>query len=79
MKLSATQKNTIDTLHRNGGRLVRLAGGFWTYDGCAMERDNVPEWWVSVGTVRVLERHGLLVRANEDHEEWRDARLLVRL
>jgi len=37
----------------------------------------VPEWWVTVPTLRALEKAGKLVRLNEFPEEWRDSRGLV--
>ena len=77
MKLSKTQQQVVDTLRRTGAPLVRVPGGFWTYQGCPVSRPGIPEWWVSVPTVRALERLGVLERTNQFPEEWRDSRKLA--
>ena len=57
------------------GRLVRLAGGFWTdprtarnaTDKAALDRRAVrPDWHVGLNTCRALETRGLLKRDDSD-------------
>ena len=81
MKLSATQRGVLDvlaTLPTANQRLVRWPGGFWTHPQAREVRPGVPDWSIGVQTVRSMERAGLLVRAGEHPEEWRDPRVLAR-
>lgn len=57
------------------GRLIRLAGGFWTdprtarnaTDKAALDRRAVsPDWSVGLNTCRALETRGLLKRDDSD-------------
>ena len=77
MKLSPTQADAVEQLRAHGGTIGRLQGGFWTYAGCPVNAAGIPEWWVSVQTVRALERLGALRRTMTVDEEWRDPRQLV--
>jgi len=76
-KLSATQTTTLATLRAHGGIIARLPGGFWTYPACPINAAGIPEWWVSVQTVRGLEKIGALARTHRTSEEWRDPRSLT--
>lgn len=82
--LSKTQADVVAKLTEHQAVLVRWPGGFWTYEGCPAKpgdarNDAVPEWWVTVQTVRALDRAGVLVRLGRHPEEWQDARALVSL
>lgn len=69
--------------------LYRVPGGFWTYRGCMSktgahrmgidndDRHSIPDWSVTIQTVRAMERAGLLRRLNVHREEWRDERGLA--
>lgn len=73
---SKTQQQVIDKLTETGSHLVRLHGGFWTYDGCGLNERGIPAWWISTGTVMAMERKGLLVRTGFYVEDWKDHRAL---
>jgi hypothetical protein len=75
-KLSPTQRITLETLHFHHANLIRKPGGFWTYSGCPVSAAGMPVWWITVGTVRALERMGVLVRVRKHDEEWRDERTI---
>jgi hypothetical protein len=80
MKLSQTQRDVLEKLEQNpGARMVRVSGGFWTYSGCPGlgATRMLPNWSVTVQTIRAMEKLGLLRRANIHPEEWRDERALV--
>lgn len=62
---------------QDGGRLVRRPGGFWTTPNAGTNKYGAPFWYVSVQTVRAMERKGLLRRTHELPEEWRDPRVSV--
>lgn len=77
----------MQTLREHDAALVHWPGGFWTWDGCDMQRfhelatgartDAVPTWWVGIQTVRGLERLGLIARVGRHPQEWKDARALT--
>lgn len=74
--LSKTQLQVLRKLQEHApAALVRRAGGFWTWDGCPSDVRGVPAWWVTVQTVRAMERQGVLQRANR-LPEWCDDRIL---
>lgn len=77
MKLSSTQQQVITQLIRSVElpQLVRLPGGFWTTPG--QDPTEVPDWWVSVQTVRAMERLGLVARVEQKEPEWRGPRQLT--
>jgi len=78
-KLSPTQQEVLDRMKESGAPMIRLPGGFWTYQGCLTRLSqgyDVPEWHVSVQTIRAMEKKGLLVRSNLLVEEWKDPRVL---
>ena len=82
-RLTISQQMTIDKLKDKKVPLVRMDGGFWTYEGCPSKTEHsengdyqCPDWWIAINTVRVLERYGLLIRTNKYIEEWRDNRVL---
>jgi hypothetical protein len=64
-RLSPAQELALRFVAANGGRLVRLPGGFWTYPGCPVESrpygDDVPTDYVRTNTVRALVVRGELV------------------
>lgn len=67
-KLSPTMQDALDKARANSGKLVRLAGGFWTYPGCPRKAQAViankivgcyvPAWYVGVGTINALVERG---------------------
>lgn len=71
MNLSATQQRVLDEMVASRRPLVRWPGGFWVLQGTEAEHRpgfNVPVpvgWFVTVQTVRAMERQGLLVRTHE--------------
>lgn len=76
-ELSKTQQQVLRKLQDHAPAvLVRRPGGFWTWDGCPADVRGVPAWWVTVQTVRALERLGVLERTNRYQEEWLDSRQL---
>jgi hypothetical protein len=74
--MTKTQEELVAWLREHGGRLVRLDGGRWATPDASQNRwgEPVPSW--TSGTVRALERRGLLVRAGRFREEWKDDRIL---
>ena len=69
-------------------RLRRLQGGFWTTPSTPLsgrtelvpsscERYDVPSWFVTVHTIRAMEKRGWLCRAGVHSEDWRDERELT--
>ncbi len=81
-KISETQQVVIRILTTHSKPLVRLPGGFWTYEGCHTEHNirgyDVPDWYIDIKTIRAMENKGLLTRVHKYPEEWRDERILVR-
>ena len=77
MKPSPTQQAVIDTLTLVGRALVRVDGGFWTWDGCPVNEAGHPTWWVPVQTMRAMEVRGWLQRDWYYVEEWKDHRSLT--
>jgi hypothetical protein len=78
MKLSATQIDVLRRMGAGSGAIARLPGGFWaTPETPLREAGGVPEWSVTIPTIRALERLHLLARAREFPEEWRDTRRLT--
>lgn len=75
--VTPTQLQVIAKLGETGSFLVRVDGGFWTYDGCGCNAAGHPNWWVTVQTVRAMERKGLLQRDGFYVEEWKDHRSLA--
>lgn len=75
--VSATQLQVIVKLAETGSFMVRLEGGFWTYDGCGTDVRGVPNWWVNIQTIRAMEKKRLLVRDWFYTEEWKDHRSLA--
>ena len=84
MKLSPTQQNVVDSLRANGGKIVRYMGGFWSLP-LADRPNHLPHylrgvkfpWWCDIRTVHALEKKGVLQRANDFPEEFRDSRILI--
>lgn len=73
-KLSGIQQNVLVVLAEHPGvPLVRRDGGFWTWQGCP-EQNGVPAWFVTVQTVRAMERAGVLRRSGRYRAEWQDDR-----
>jgi hypothetical protein len=69
-KLSATMAIALGETIEHGGTLIRLAGGFWTYDGCPRRaHDGVPEWYVGATTVQAL-----VIRNELSYTEWKEGR-----
>lgn len=70
MKLTKTQKFLFERWRLTPAKLlIRWPGGFWTLDGTDSESDrrrNVPAWWVSIGTVRALDKLGYTADAGNN-------------
>jgi hypothetical protein len=78
VKLSTTQIDVLRHMRDGSGVIVRFPGGFWiTPETPIKETHNVPEWSVTIPTIRALERLHLLERNHEFPEEWRDPRRLT--
>lgn len=66
VKLSPTQEAIVAAMRANGGVLVRLKGGFWTYRGCPTKevgwavREAIPETYWATGSVQALLRYGVV-------------------
>jgi hypothetical protein len=59
--LSRTMKNALAVARQHDDRLVRLPGGFWTYEGCERSVNNgYPTWSVGTSTVNSLVKRGLM-------------------
>lgn len=60
--LAPEQIRAMGVMQLFQGRMVRRAGGFWTYPGAGARsgKEDVPEWHVSTRTMQALERRGLL-------------------
>ena len=80
MTLSLKQKALLEALKNSPGkRLIRAQGGFWYVDGCKGSLRGgywVPDAYWTLGTVRALERHGLL---QQDPESEGPERLRARV
>lgn len=77
-KLSEFQRHVVQKLTEHPGEpLVRLAGGFWTWQSCHVDERGVPDWSVTVQTVRAMEQAGVLRRAGRYAADWQDDRELV--
>lgn len=79
-KLSKTQQAVVDQLRATGGPLVRSAGGFWSYAGCAVNGLGWPTWSVTSQTVEAMTTHGVLKRTGrypDPRDAWRDDRVLT--
>lgn len=74
--VSPIQRQVIEKLYETRSSMVRLQGGFWTYDGCGVNAAGIPMWWVKTITVMAMDRAGLLVREDFYAESWRDHRSL---
>lgn len=77
MTPTATQQQVIDKLKEHPAHLVRLPGGFWTFDGCQVNQAGIPAWWVTWQTVRAMDRKGLLTRVHVHADAWKDHRALT--
>lgn len=64
--LSPTMRKTLRHMRDQGGKLVRLKGGFWTYPSCPIkpkpyvDSPSIPEWSVGTQTVQALRNRGLV-------------------
>lgn len=76
-KLSPTQQDVIEKLILTGAALCRVPGGFWTWDGCPVNAAGHPAWWVTIQTVRAMEKNRMLKRDWFYVEEWKDHRSLA--
>lgn len=76
LAVPTTQRQVIVKLAETKAPIVRLPGGFWTYDGCPVNQAGIPDWWVTWPTVRAMDRKGLLVRAHVHADAWKDHRTL---
>ena len=83
---SEVQLETLRRMAASPDKAIhRWPGGFWTtsdtpglplFRGTKEERgrNDVPEWYVSIQTIRAMERQGLIIRNYTYHEEWKDTR-----
>ena len=63
MALSSTQQQAVAKIRADGGKIERWPGGFWTTPGMTFVQRNgyrAPDWYVTVQTIAVLSRLGLL-------------------
>ena len=68
--LSATMAIALAEALDHGGKLVRHAGGFWTYPNCPRYPHNgYPEWYIGASTIKALVARGELV-----YTEWKQGR-----
>jgi hypothetical protein len=82
IKLSKPQQVALKTCYEHQNTLRRWPGVFWTYPGAKKAASfgfDLPEWSTSIATVRCLEHKGLMERALEYEEEWRDTRITTPL
>lgn len=63
--LSGVMAGVLGETIEYGGKLVRHAGGFWTYPGC-LWTNNAPDWHAGTTTVNALVTRGRL-----RYTEWR--------
>jgi len=78
-KPTKTQQETIDEMSKfhADGRIHRLNGGFWTTTAMTFDNRGIPDWSVTIPTIRAMEKRGWLRRRNVHTEEWRDERELT--
>jgi len=86
VKLTQAQLDALRIATNKSGRLYRWPGGYWlpergptTAAHHEANRDARPEDrpYTTIHTVRALESRGLLARANEYPDEYRDTRLVT--
>lgn len=79
-RLSPTMQAVLEKIRANGGSLVRVVHGYWTWPGCptAAEPDwtgnHLPTWFVKLATIDALVKRGELEvtkRANGEPVEVR--------
>lgn len=76
-KLSATMAHLIAKAKEHGGELVRLQGGFWTYDGCPRRsHDGIPVWYAGTTSVQALVTRKML--SYTEYQEGRSGRFPIR-
>jgi hypothetical protein len=78
---SPVQADALARMDAGDGTIVRVAGGFWTTPDTPRHDTvygPVPEWYVSIQTVRAMELRGWVERTGAYEEEWRDTRRLTR-
>lgn len=69
-ELSATMAEVLGESILHGGELIRLAGGFWTYQGCPRRsHDGVPHWYAGTSTIQAL-----VARERMEYVEWKEGR-----
>ena len=69
-KLSPTQAQAVAVIKARGGKIERWPGGFWTTPGIEFDQRpgyRVPNWYVGAGTVKALEKLGVL---RETGRKW---------
>jgi len=80
--MSPTQAEALKRMAAGSGRLIRIRGGYWTTPETPTRPQlgpsghMIPAWSVSVATVYAMEKAGLIERAGEFPEMWRDTRRL---
>lgn len=60
-RLTPTQIEILGAMRANGGELVRIAGGYWTYPGCPTRvagGEEIPTRYWGVQSVAALMRLG---------------------
>lgn len=68
MKLTAPQRDALQHMAADDGRIFYLPGGWWTttkHAATSKGRNLGPDWYVAKGTVRALEDRGLAVSIDE--------------
>jgi hypothetical protein len=88
VRLSPSQRETLEAMARADGRIFRLGGGFWTtstfakpwpegWHGATSVEPPREAWWTGIQTVRSLERLGLVERAGVMEPDWKAARRIT--
>ena len=73
--MSEPQKETLAAMREHGGELIRMGGGFWTWRNCSQVKVGVPAWYCTVGTLRALEKKGMITLIQENRSFYTLARL----
>lgn len=63
--LSDTMSAALMVAREHGGKLTRLPGGFWTFDGCP-RNNNTPLTFFGTTTIK-----GLVWRGHMEFTQWR--------
>lgn len=69
-EISALMAAALEMAQAHGGKLVRSAGGYWSWEGCPRQKHNgLPVEYFGMRTI-----HGLVTRRRFRYSEWREGR-----